>query len=242
MLNRANIEKYILFFIVISILFSQWNIAIAQSLTGTKGLISIPIGYIPEHGEVFIGTNFIAKNYLAYGSGNYNAVVNYANIGYLPFLEIALRATRLMNHPEPHTIGDRMIIVRLCPVKESQYLPSVVLGAHDFIYTNPEKPTNNFNTLYISASKGLEIKPFIHRIEFHLGYGTDWIKARNHEFIGLFGGVSIIPRQFINLMAEYDAEKINLGARLIILNHINVIVCLLNFDTFSFGLSYRFRI
>ncbi len=105
--------KYIFLFIITVIIVSQWNFAVAQSLTGINGLISIPTGYIPEHGEVFIGTNWVDRHYLSYGSGNYDALVNYAAIGYLPFLEIALRATRLMDHPEVHTIGDRMIIVRL---------------------------------------------------------------------------------------------------------------------------------
>lgn len=223
-------------------MFGQWNIAICQSLTGINGLVSIPTAYIPDHGEVFIGTNWLDKDYLSYGSGGYNALVNYATIGYLPFLEIALRATRLMHHPEPHTIGDRMVIMRFQPLKESKYLPSIVLGAHDFIYTHPAKPTNNFNALYLVSSKGLEIEPFLERIEVHLGYGTDWLKAKNHEFVGLFGGILVTPRQFITLMLEYDAKKPNIGAKLSIFNRIDVILCFLKFDSFSFGLSYKFRL
>ena len=118
-------------------------------------------------------------------------------------------------------IGDRMISVRLRPLKESRFFPAFALGAHDFArVTGTAIPTNNFNALYLSASKGFGLRPVIDRIDFHLGYGTDWLEAKNHQFVGLFGGVSISPRPFIAFMLEYDAERINCGLQISILDFV----------------------
>ena len=135
-----------------------------------------------------------------------------------------------------------MVIARLRPLKETRFLPAIVLGAHDFVWSLSGFPTNNFNALYLSASKGFQLGSLINSIQFHIGYGTDWLDAPSHEFVGLFGGVSISPRPFISLMFEHDTEKPNLGLRISVLDQIEFLAALLNFDTFSGGMNCKFRL
>jgi hypothetical protein len=237
------LKKGILSLTVVLALLSQPENSVAQSLTGTSGLITIPTAEILKDGEVSFGANFMNKEYFAYGFNKYHGLANFVTMGYLPFFEISLRLTRKLDYPEPQAIGDRMISVRLRPLKESRFLPAFVLGAHDFArVTGTAIPTNHFNALYLSASKGFGLRPVIDRIEFHIGYGTDWIEAVDHQFAGPFGGISISPRPFIRFMLEHDAEKLNCGLRISILDHIDFLAALIDLKVISGGTSFRFRL
>ena len=136
-----------------------------------------------------------------------------------------------------------MISVRLRPLKESRFFPAFALGINDFArVAGTVVPTNNFNALYLSASKGFGLRPVIDRVDFHIGYGTDWFEALDHQFVGPFGGISISPRPFIKLMLEHDAEKLNCGLRISILDHIDFLAALIDFKVISGGTSFRFRL
>jgi len=218
------------------ILIFQPENGIAQSLTGTTGLITIPTAEMPRDGEISFGLNLINKKYLVLFDSNkeYHGMANFMTLGYLPFLEISARLTRLLNHPQPQALGDRMVSVRLRLFKENEFFPSIVLGLHD--------PVGNkhFNASYLVASKNF--RPSHTTMDFHLGYGVEWIEAAQHQFIGLFGGISLSPTPFIALMLEHDSEKFNCGMRMSILDHVEILLAFLNFDTFSGGISYKFRL
>jgi len=237
-------KKWVLLFNIALILLFQSRAGIAQSLTGTTGLITIPTAEIPKDREISFGTSWLNKKYFVLYDyyQEYHGMANFITLGYLPFLEISARLTRILDSPRPQSIGDRMVIVRLSPFKENAFFPSVVLGAHDFVWQIREKPSNNFNALYLVASKNFRFESFVNSIGFHLGYGTDWREARHHQFVGLFGGISLSPSPFIALMLEHDTEKFNCGMRMSILDHLEILVALLNFDTLSGGISYKFKL
>ena len=130
--------------------------------------------------------------------------------------------------------------VRFGLLKENEFLPSMVLGAHDFMWAFGGTQAIHFNALYMVASKHLHLDTFLCKIGIHLGYGTDWMKAAHHEFVGLFAGVSLCPSKYIAFMFEHDAEKFNGGLRITVLDHVQLLVAFLDFDTFFAGLSYRF--
>jgi len=231
----------LLFGITIALLFPSGN-SIAQSLTGTSGLVTIPTAEVLEDREISFGSSWLNKEWLAYSNNEYHSMINFVTIGYLPFLEISLRLTRLLNHPGASAFGDRMIGVRLRLLKESKSLPSFVLGIHDFLWSVSGYPTNFFNALYLSTSKSLRFDSLIDRIQLHLGYGTDWLEAENHQFAGLFGGISVSPRPFIAFMLEYDAERINCGLQISIFDHIELLAAISDFNTLSGGMVYKFKL
>ena len=75
----------------------------------------------------------------------------------------------------------------------------------------------NFNSLYVVGSKRLGFLG-MEPVRLHVGFGTDWWdyisnKATGHRFVGLFGGVEVKAASFLSLLAEYDADDVNLGAR-----------------------------
>ena len=230
-------NKYILLYCLTSILIFQYGLGSAQSLSGTTGLISIPTAQVQQDADFSFGVNFLNKRHLSYFGGQEHTNAYFVTIGYLPFLEIGLRYTRAL-HPGPASVGDRMVSVRLKLMSEKSLAPSLVVGAHDFFSTVGA----HFNALYLVASKTLPGQFASGTTALHLGYGVDWKDARNHQFVGLFGGVSWSPGRFVDLMLEYDSERVNGGLRLYLLNHVALLVGLENFDSMSGGLSYKFRL
>jgi len=240
-MNKEQI--WILAFCMTLILLFRCEDIKAPSLTGTTGLVTIPTAEMPKDGEISFGLNYYHKQYFVYGDNYYHGMANFITLGYLPFLEINARLTKRLNFPKPQGIGDRMPGIRLRLFKEREFFPSVVFGAHDFmaVFAGLGR-SNNFNALYLTVSKKIRLETFVNRIGFHLGNGTDWIKARHHQFVGLFGGVSLSPSPSIALMLEHDTEKFNCGMRMSFLDHLEILVALLNFDTISGGISYKFRL
>jgi hypothetical protein len=234
--------KYVLLFGAIIALLSPSENSIAQSLMGTSGLITIPTAAVLEDREISFGSSWLNREWLAYSNNEYHSMINFVTIGYLPFIEISLHLTRLLNHPSPRAFGDRMVGVRLRLLKESEFLPSLVLGIHDFLWSVSGYPTNSFNALYLSTSKSLRFDSPIDRIQIHLGYGTDWLDAENHQFVGLFGGISVSPRPSIAFMLEYDAERINCGLQISIFDHIELLAAISDSNALSGGMVYKFRL
>jgi len=228
--------KLPLVFSIVIILLLWSGVANSSSLTGTTGLLFIPTAEMPEDGEISFGLNLLNKKYLSYGDNQYHGLANYVSLGYLPFLEVSLRLTRSIGSPEPQALGDRTICIRLRLFKEGRLLPSIVWGLHDPI------GTRYFNALYLVGSKNSRLSDTI-KIGFHLGYGVDWMKPRHPpQFVGLFGGVSLSTTSFITFMFEHDAEKFNCGIQMSIFDRVGLLLALLNFDSFSGGASYKFRL
>ncbi|MGK9477963.1 YjbH domain-containing protein [Melioribacter sp. OK-6-Me] len=227
-------KKYFFILLIISI-----NVNIfPQSLTGISGLFSVPYPYIGNDGEVSPGVNFIDRHYTDYSKGERDLLNVFVTINYLPFVELGFRATRQLNyHGKGHTV-DRMFNVKIKIYDENEYLPTLALGFNN-PYSTIEN-ANHFNSTYFVAAKQIdtEVGDFITVI----GYGIDIINAADYQFIGLFGGLSFKPYDFIELIVENDAERFNGAIRLNFFEHIHLLAGLMNFSDFSGGFSFSFRL
>jgi hypothetical protein len=225
----------------------------AQSLTGTTGLITVPTAGLAKDGEVLSGVSIGNRKYNVQ-KPKFHDYSYFITIGFLPFLEVSLLLHRNyhfvwtdelteMTGLTSQGIGDRMASVRLRLIGEKKYLPSMVLGAHDFFSAFGKSTEVTFhNALYVAFSKKLRPPGFPVRFGLHAGYGTDWMKANHHDFVGIFGGVSVEAGSWMTLMAEYDTEKFNGGAAFHFFRHIQVLLALKNFNTFAGSLGYSFRL
>jgi hypothetical protein len=187
--------------------------ASAQTLGGTRGLVTIPTAEMPEDATVAVGASYVDRRYTGYVNPNYAdrpAVLEYASVGFLPFVEVGLRLTRVTG-VEGQALGDRTMSARVRLLKEGRHTPAVVVGGQDLV------GTRYFHSIYAVASKEVELSPAAgSRVGLHLGYGGNAlsIRVRNTQFDGVFGGVSVAPARWISLLAEYDAERVNAGVRL----------------------------
>ncbi|HEV3052517.1 MAG TPA: hypothetical protein VGX50_19555, partial [Longimicrobium sp.] len=62
------------------------------------------------------------------------------------------------------------------------------------------------------------------------------------QFDGVFGGVSLAPRRWVTLMAEYDGERPNAGVRLGPVHGLGLLAALQDLEGFSGGVSYTFAL
>lgn len=211
----------------------------AQALPGTSGLVTIPTATIAADGELTVGVNHIAAgHHQYYRDGRFDehgAVAQFATVGFLPFVEVGLRLTRVDDVPR-QALGDRMVSFRVRLLKEGRHHPAVAVGVHDIV------GTRIFHAQYAVASK--TVPTAAGPVGVHLGYGGDVLplRAQGRQFDGLFGGVSLAPGGWITLLAEYDGEHPNAGVRLGLVHGAALLAALQNLDGFSAGVSYTFAL
>jgi hypothetical protein len=189
---------------------------------------------MPADGTLAVGVNVVDRRYHGNDGVGYDqhaALVEFASVGFLPFVEIGLRLTRMTGIPR-QALGDRMVSVRVRLIKEGTDVPAVVVGAHDLV------GTRRFHTVYAVASKSVAT-PLVGTVGLHLGYGGDPLSLRRHAsgLTGAFGGVSVAPSRWASLFAEYDTERVNAGARLRVWRFA-LLAAAQNMDGFSAGVSY----
>jgi len=229
-------------FSFILLLGCGWDEGASQSLLGTTGLVMIPTADLIRDGEVYFGAAAGNKKYNRWMPGRYHHYAYYATIGFLPFLEVSLRLIRNFDYTQGVGLGDRTTSFRLRAVKEKKYTPSIVLGFHDCLSAFEDASVIYQNALYIVGSKNIPLRKGPAQIGLHLGYGTDRMKAHRHQFVGLFGGISVEVNPALTLMVEHDSEKFNGGAAFRFFKCVQLQAALIHFDSFAAGLSYAFRL
>lgn len=232
------------------------GVSFAQSLPGLSGGYSIPSGDFQKDKTIIFGYHHLNSKYYDLYSlkKGYTHSVGYATLTFLPFAEVSLRITYPNGYNADHEdiiIGDRMISGRLQPLKEGKYHPSVVIGiqgmyktAGDGIFNFEGEGASYFNSSYIVMTKNFHPNRFVGKIALTAGYGSDIIGANTYQFIGLFYGLTISPKnmEYLELMIENDADKWNAGMRLTILKHIVLLAGMEGLDAFSGGLSLKFQL
>lgn len=211
----------------------------SQNLEGIAGLFYIPTADINLDGQFTIGASYLNKNYISFGSYQNSAVSPFITINYLPFLEISIRITRLINYEgNNQAIGDRTVSTRVKILNENEILPSVVIGLHDILSAFGGVSAIHNSALYIVGSKNIFFYKSDIKLSISTGYGTDLIKAQNHNYVGLFGGLSFTFYNFFELMTEYDGKYSNGGVRIKLFDHFTLLAGLLRYKHFSGGAAF----
>ena len=110
------------------------------------------------------------------------------------------------------------------------------MGLHDIAGVYGGEGAIHNNALYIVSSKDFAVNyKMFTSYSLHLGYGTNKIKASQHNFVGLFGGVDLKFFNMLELMAEYDGTHSNGGVRVKLFNHISLLGGFLRYKYFSGG-------
>ena len=107
----------------------------AQRSMGTTGLLNIPTADMQPDGTFIAGGNFMPQEMMPenwdYSTGNY-----FVNMTFLPFLEVVYRCTLMKIKKNGTWNQDRSVSLRLRPLKEGKWWPSVVVGSNDAFTTN----------------------------------------------------------------------------------------------------------
>ncbi|MCX6276671.1 MAG: YjbH domain-containing protein [Bacteroidetes bacterium] len=212
-----------------------------QSSSGIPGYIRIPTATLNRDGTFYIGTSFLPKQHLEYTFFQYDVATAFVSLTFLPFVEVDFRFTRQLNLPSySNHVSDRMPSIRVRLFKERKWMPSIVVGVHDFLTSIESGDARHFQSSYLVITKGLFIPPAELTVEATMGFGADWLVSRNYELTGFFGGICLNWKKvkWINLMADYDSEVISLGLEAICFSHLFIKGGIVNFDSFTGCISY----
>lgn len=216
----------------------------AQTLEGTSGLFFIPTAEIQRDGTVTAGITYLNKELLSFGNFKYNAYTPFIALTFLPFVELSMKLTWLIDYPlENQGIGDRTFNLRVRLIEEGNATPAVLVGFHDLFAVFGGTDAIHNNALYAVGSKNISLdSKILNSFSLHAGFGLSALKAANHNFVGAFGGVSFKILNVFELMAEYDGKKANSGLRVRLLNHISLLGGYLNNKYFSGQTSIYFQL
>ena len=232
--------RYILLVLTAGILLGGSSLH-AQHSMGVTGLLNIPTADMQADGTFMAGVNYQPEQMLPdlwdYNSGNY-----FLNMTFLPCLEIGYRCT-LMKVETGKWNQDRSVSLRLRPLKEGRYWPSVVVGSNDALTTGKlntfDDATGNryFSSVYGAATK--HWRPGGHDLAFSFGWNIPFRKDTPRE--GVFGGVSYSPAfcRWLSLMAEYDGKAVNMGGSVRLFNHFTIHVFCYDLEAVSGGVRYE---
>lgn len=206
------------------------------SLGGTTGLFNVPTAEVTSEGTFYFGYNVFAKEWAYEGRGHLDNRVWFFTLGFLPRVEVSVRATVLPGQSLLEDVKvdalDRMGSGRVQLLKEKKW-PALAVGIDDV------KGTRRFHSLYGVATRTVNLRGTI--AKFSAGYGLRSLHAARYLLDGGFGGVNVQPFPWISGVAEYDSEKWNAGLRLTLFSRVDLQLAYLDMKTASGGLSIRYH-
>jgi hypothetical protein len=216
-----------------------------QSVCGVPGYLTIPVATFNPDGSLLFGASFLPHQHLSYSEFQYDAFAVYTSLTFLSFIEVDLRVTRKLNYPSYQShVADRVPTVRFRILKEKKRVPAVAVGFHDVLTSLDDGSAHHFGASYVVVTKNFTIAPAHLKIGATAGYGAGKLVWENSEFVGPFGGISLgsdkIP--WMDLLADYDGNTVNAGARFALFHRLFLTAGTMNFDSFTGTFSYRFNL
>lgn len=226
---ERNISLRVLPFLALICLFQAPGIRAQTSLTaeGYTGLIGIPSTDVMPNGTVGIG--FSTKSNPTFAIRHRTSVGRQRNyyfaLGFLPRLELGAKLYEVDDpFGKPLSVGDLTANIKFRLLNEGRYHPAVLLGSQD-IYGN-RFLTSDF-ILLGKSWRGFRTMA---------GYGRD--RRDSHRLDGLFYGAKASFFRYAAIMAEWDAEDMNIGLRLRPTRRLTADVMVQHRDRFAIAVSY----
>ena len=235
-----------------------------QLSDGMTGLLHMPNAEMQRDGTLMVGGNYLSWRkvpFIRYSWFHYNTFNYYLNITFFKRLEVAYICTLNKGIPNSSywpklTWGkfrnqDRHFAAKFLVTEEGQwwkYMPAIVIGVSDPTtgqdgadYTSMDIKAHgngSFNRWYIAMTK------HIHTIYGELGVHAAYLYNRRKDYPlnGPAFGLNFRPEfhKNLNLIAEYDAKTINVGATYSLwADHFNFLVELQEGKYVSAGLVYK---
>ena len=225
-----------------------------QQYLGTPGLIHVPTADMDTVGLARIGGHYVAKEMIPDGmkfdGEKFNSWTNYLSITPFQWVEVGYGYTlwklhKNLNKQEKSGFyaKDRYFSLRLQPVSENRWWPSVVVGGND-VWGSGEKgesKSNYFRNFYVALSKHLEWGGY--RIGGHVAY-RHWKRDYNDKWNGLVGGITVQPSFYrpLRVMAEWDGNEVNMGVDCRVFKYFLLQCGLIDMRHFNGGLSLCFNL
>jgi hypothetical protein len=211
---------------------------------GVTGLLNIPSAEMQPDGFFMAGGNYLPEemtpDFFDHATGNY-----FVNITFLSFAEVAYRCTLMKKEfiAGQKWQQDRSLTLRLRPLKEGKYYPSLAVGSDDLIKSYDFNPftadERYFASVYAVGTKHVAFGG--HTLGFTLGayFLSDHSLAKS-----IFSGIRYTPSflQSVSLLAEYDTNGVNIGAAARLFGHFSAHLFSYDFKAISGGVRYEFQL
>ena len=200
----------------------------SQQYMGTSGLFHVPSADMDSSGVVKFGIYFIPKDIMPdhmttlneKDGEKFNSASYYLAISPFEWVELAVKGVLWRTHknrnpelPVRYYGKDRHLSLRLRPLKEGKYWPSVVIGGDDIWGSDDEGITHSgyFCNYYIATTKHFVFKG--NMIGTHLTYRR-WKQDYFQKFNGLTSGLTFQPTFYhpLRLVVEWTGNEVNAGA------------------------------
>lgn len=234
-----------------------WALALtakAQEYHGTTGLLHMPSAEIDSAGTfrayaMFLDKHFTPDQLVCQGE-KYNTFGYGVGIVAFKWLQLSYSATLLKyvnssKGPEPGYYNeDRHVNIRVIPLYEGKWWPSIAVGMDDVDYFSRIKedlPNNYFQNIYIAASKHFDIKGY--ELGAHLAYRY-YTRKKNKDMRGVSVGATLRPAFYrpLRVVLEWDGRGVNFGADVLLWRHLFVEASLIHGCGFTGGLGYHYVI
>lgn len=213
----------------------------SQQYIATQGMIHVPTADMDSVPSARAGIHYMPKemvpDMLTFENEKYNTGIYYLSVTPFRWIEIGLSRMLMKSHKAPSSLEnppigfygtDRQLTIRLQPLRENQWWPSVVLGGNDIWGTRSGSSDSfYFRNYYLSVSKHIEYENW--KLGAHLSY-RKYKDETNSKWNGIVGGLTLQPGFYKPLRAicEYDGNGVNIGADCLLLRHILIQVALLD--------------
>lgn len=226
----------------------------AQQYTGMTGLLHVPSAEMDTIETLRLGVHAIPAEMMPdamlFEGEKYASSSWYVSAMPLKWLEAGYNFTlmkfyRNLNR-NSNDVGfyskDRYFSVRLRPLSEGRYWPSVVIGGNDVIgQRDGDSYSFYFRNFYVAASKHIDL-PF-GEVGGHLAY-RKWAKSFNNRWDGVVGGITLRPSIYspLRAIAEYDGESVNIGADCVLFRYVQLQASLMHCRYLSAGAAVRIEL
>lgn len=195
----------------------------AQQYVGTPGLIHTPSAEMDTAGVVRVGAHFVPKEMIPdafkFEGEKYNSFTNYVSVTAFRWVEVGYGYTLMKfrkNWAKDGKIGfyskDRYLSLRIQPLREGKYWPSVVVGGNDVWGSGDDgtSGSNYFRNYYVALTKHLCLGGNL--LGGHVAY-RHWKRDYNKKWNGVTGGLTFQPAFYTPLRAvcEWDGTEVNVG-------------------------------
>jgi len=208
------------------------------ALHGMSGLVLTPTAEVAADATVRVGYSFMDREWVPHGRGQFDNELYFLNFGFLPRVEITVRATVLpgsrLSRFDDAPIVDRLGSARLQLLRPGRF-PAVAVGVDDL------RGTRFYHSLYVVGTHGVGLGSAALELRGSLGFGSRALDAANHLLDGVFGGLELRGLEAASVVVEHDTEKWNGAARVRLFGHVSAQLAWLDLEIPSWGAAWTHR-
>ena len=228
----------------------------AQQYTGISGFIHVPSAEMNHEGDARIGIHYLNKATLPdvgflYDGKKYDTYDYYVSLTPYSWIELSYMCTKRMDMKNGEPVygrKDRNASVKIRPLNEGRYWPSVAIGCNDVGTSIASSITSSntnvqlyFQNFYVAATKHFAFSAGELGVNMAFRHFT---RDYNAKWNGLVGGVTFRPSFFpqARAIAEWTGNEIQLGIDALLFRHFLIQASLSDFKYFNAGICFQINL